>query len=168
MAKMQWDNDLTLFAGYNTKTCTFAHDGCRSICKYVGAGQNIFWAATTASSFNITNMIIKAINVWGTESNYTRVSDLLSVPSNLLGGDAKVIGHYTVMVNEKSTHVGCAMSTFIDNIARLNLIFTCNYASTNYIGGKVYQSGVSASQCIYGRDTIFNNLCTINEPYRTN
>lgn len=151
-------------AALNTKQCVMRHDSCRGTSQFNFAGQNL--AMGWSSSVNVDNSIQQFIEMWANEHVYTRVSDILSL-QGVNGGNGNAIGHFTAMVNEKMTHVGCAMSLFDDGSWRAAL-FACNYAFTNFIGRRVYQNGATASQCVTGRDSIFNNLCTINEPIDVN
>jgi hypothetical protein len=72
------------------------------------------------------------------------------------------IGHFTVMVHENNTAVGCGMSTYktISNGRSMNTyLFACNYATTNRIGCPVYNAGTKASGCPEGVDKAYPNLC---------
>lgn len=164
MAKMQWSDELAQFAALNTKQCMMRHDSCRGSSQFNFAGQNL--AMRWASNINIDDSITLFINMWANEHAYVRLSDIQSLQGTS-GGGGNVIGHYTAMVNEKMTHVGCAMSLFDDGSWRAAL-FACNYAFNNFIGRRVYQSGATGSQCVTGRDSVFSNLCTVNEPIDVN
>lgn len=164
MAKMQWSDSLAESAALNTKQCAMSHDSCRGSSEFNFAGQNL--AIRWASNINIDESIQLFTDMWGNEREFVRVSDILSL-QGVTGGDGQAIGHYTAMVNEKMTHVGCAMSLFEDGTWRVAL-FACNYAFNNFLGRRVYQHGAAASQCITGRDSVFGNLCTINEPIDVN
>ena len=84
---------------------------------------------------------------------------------------SRAIGHFTAMVNDKSTAVGCGYSTFktLINSKQFNsYLFACNYASTNIIGCPVYKSGNKGSSCVGGTDNIFNGLCKSTESIDAN
>lgn len=84
---------------------------------------------------------------------------------------SRVIGHFTAMVNDKSTAVGCGYSTFktiINSIQFNSYLFACNYATTNIIGCPVYKSGDKGSLCVGGTDNIFNGLCKSTESIDAN
>lgn len=164
MAKMQWSSQLAESAALNVKQCTMSHDSCRGSSEFNFAGQNL--AMRWASSINIDDSIQLFTNMWANEHAFVRVSDILSL-QGMTGGNGQVIGHYTAMVNEKMTHVGCAMSLFDDGTWRAAL-FACNYAFNNFLGRRVYQNGAVGSHCVTGRDTVFGNLCTVNEPIDVN
>lgn len=71
------------------------------------------------------------------------------------------------MVTERSTEVGCAISSFTSN-GWNSFLLACNYASTNMIGCSVYRSGPAGSACTSGRDATFPGLCSANEPIDPN
>jgi hypothetical protein len=165
MAKMQWNAQLAQFASLNIKQCAMNHDACRGSSQFNFAGQNLAMSWTTGT-INPDALILSSIRSWAEEHVYTRISDIQSLQGTS-GGNGQVIGHFTAVVNEKMTHVGCAMATFRDGTWNAGL-FACNYAFTNFIGRRVYQSGATASQCVTGRDSVFSNLCTINEQIDVN
>jgi hypothetical protein len=72
------------------------------------------------------------------------------------------------MVNERSTDVGCAISSFLSANWKNNYIIACNYASTNIRGCSAYRSGKPASLCTLGKDSEFPALCKISEPIDPN
>lgn len=57
-----------------------------------------------------------------------------------------MIGHFTVMVNDKNDAVGCAMVRFQRNGFKYNY-FVCNYGYTNMLKEPVYKKGKTASKC---------------------
>jgi hypothetical protein len=79
----------------------------------------------------------------------------------------RTIGHFTAMVTERSTQIGCAISSFKYNGWNAYLL-ACNYASTNIVNYPVYRSGAVASGCTLGRDSIYPGLCTTSEPIDPN
>lgn len=110
------------------------------------------------------------IDLWINEQAYVRVSDIQSL-QGVNGGNGQVIGHWTTMANEKMTHIGCAVSTFntvLSGTTWRTALLACNYAFTNFLGRRVYQSGNTASQCVSGTDSIYASLCSIHEPIDVN
>jgi hypothetical protein len=79
----------------------------------------------------------------------------------------RTIGHFTAMVTERSTQIGCAISSFRYNGWNAYLL-ACNYASNNMIGCSVYRSGAIASACTLGPDSTYPGLCKTNEPIDPN
>lgn len=68
-----------------------------------------------------------------------------------------MIGHFTVMVNDKNNAVGCAMVRYQANGYKYNYL-VCNYGYTNVLGQQVYESGQTASRCAR-RHPFYNGLC---------
>lgn len=57
-----------------------------------------------------------------------------------------MIGHFTVMVNDKNDAVGCAIIRFQRNVYKYHY-FVCNYGYTNMRNEQVYEPGQAASKC---------------------
>lgn len=72
-------------------------------------------------------------------------------------------GHFTAMVNEKQTSMGCGLIQYKSG-RFYNLFLVCNYAMTNVLGAPVYQSGTACSGCTTGCHPICKGLCNENEP----
>lgn len=80
----------------------------------------------------------------------------------------RTIGHFTTMVNERNNRIGCAILRFTDNRNVQATLLVCNYAVTNVINNPVYRGGSPASECVSGRNSVFQNLCSSNEVYNYN
>lgn len=117
---------------------------------------------------------------WTTSTNTVRPRQVESTEKNriilndeceFLSFFSRVIGHFTAMVNDRSTAVGCSYSTFktrLNSKSFNSYLFACNYASTNIIGCPVYKSGNKGSSCVGGTDNIFNGLCKSTESIDAN
>ena len=105
------------------------------------------------------------VTMWYNESAYTRVSDI-NLFTTLYNGD-KAIGHFTALVNELQTHIGCAVAHYTDGTWRRHYL-ACNYAFTNMQKFPVYKSGPPSSGCTTGRDSVYKNLCSLNESINPN
>lgn len=81
----------------------------------------------------------------------------------LINSAKSVIGHFTAMVIDRTTHIGCGISTYKTSEWNNNYLVACNYAATNMQGCAVYKSGLKASACSGGPDKIYNGLCKISE-----
>lgn len=80
--------------------------------------------------------------------------------------DYRVIGHFTAMITDRSTQIGCGISSYQSKSGRFtmtNYLLACNYASTNMIGWPVYKSGTKASGCLSGSDQVYPGLCASKE-----
>jgi len=156
MATVQWDNELEIVASYNANRCTFAHDTCRKTDKFPWAGQNICLIWTGGP--NITDIpaaINGMIDAWYYEYRNTNTSQINSfdVPS-----DGSMNGHFTQMVNQKVTHVGCAAVLYSDATNR-NIYMVCNYAFPNFYHYPVYATGSVGSGCTTGCNPEYPALC---------
>jgi hypothetical protein len=80
----------------------------------------------------------------------------------------RTIGHFTAMVTERSTQIGCAVSFYSGSGSWKNYLMACNYASTNMRGCSVYRSGAATSGCTLGADSTYPGLCKVNEPINPN
>jgi Cysteine-rich secretory protein family len=136
------------------------HDACRSTPDFKYAGQNLGYRASTGNFQPLNDTIKATIQSWYDEYKDAVQADLDSCCSSRSG---KVIGHFTQVVRDKATHIGCAVSRYTkDNLWKSSLV-ACNYAITNIQGRPVYVSGNPASGCTTGRNPKYPSLCSVNE-----
>lgn len=166
MAQIRWDSTLAHLAGLNVRRCLVRQDTCRNTDDFNASGQNV------GTMFFFGNMptdtiINHVIDSWFDERRLTLQSDIASVVT----GRQFDIGRFSTLVNERQTHVGCALALFDQDsgstVWRVGY-FTCNYASANFGGTSVYRSGPVGSQCVLGTDDTHPGLCTLNEPINPN
>uniref|UniRef100_A0A1A9VY32 SCP domain-containing protein n=1 Tax=Glossina austeni TaxID=7395 RepID=A0A1A9VY32_GLOAU len=155
MPVLHWDWDLALTAEYNVRTCVFAHDKCRSTERFHFAGQNIYWSQTRQLNLDTDYFIKDAIHMWFEEYE--------DVDRNVLQAyrkKKKEIGHFTALVNDRQTVVGCAFVYYglLGRTKVRNVIFTCNYPTNNIHNFPTYKPGPTASEC-KERNEEFTNLC---------
>lgn len=81
---------------------------------------------------------------------------------------SKVIGHFTAMMQEKATHVGCGIVKHIKSNGFTEQLLACNYGYTNIINKPVYTVGRAASQCKTGVNPNYKFLCSLKEVYNVN
>ncbi|KAG5683516.1 hypothetical protein PVAND_012790 [Polypedilum vanderplanki] len=165
MASIQWSPELARVAQLNALRCAFGHDTCRRTPDFPYSGQNLagLWTSfnETSPSFVIQEYLIEMINLWFSEHRNTRRQDITTFTT--LNVNGQPIGHFTSLVNEHQTHVGCAVIHYQDSGSRFHYI-VCNYAFTNIQGFRVYTDSTTAgSGCTTGRNPVYNNLCSINE-----
>jgi hypothetical protein len=99
------------------------------------------------------------------------MSNIDLVQRNPVTINGSAIGHFTAVVTDRTTQVGCAISIYHTNTTRWNFtnyLAACNYASTNVYGNPVYKSGAVASGCVNGPDEQLPGLCKITEPIDPN
>ena len=80
----------------------------------------------------------------------------------------KVIGHFTAMMQEKATYIGCAFVKHVKSNDFTEILMACNYSFTNILGRPVYRAGRAASQCKTGVNPNYKFLCSVNEKYNVN
>ncbi|KAG4070964.1 hypothetical protein HA402_001401 [Bradysia odoriphaga] len=166
MAQLRWDSSLAHFANLNTRQCQMRHDTCRNTDAFNFSGQNLAMLFTSGT-INIDTFIVNMIDLWFEERQHATAADIPSFNS----GRLSEIGHFTALVNERQTHIGCAMSMFDFDSGgttwRAGLL-ACNYAFTNVINWPVYRVGAVGSECVLGTDASYPGLCTLNEPINPN
>ncbi|CAO1423976.1 unnamed protein product [Diamesa hyperborea] len=165
MAQMVWNNDLAFLAQLNTRTCQMVHDRCVNTPAFRWAGQNLGMRWTTGAHTAPATMITSTINSWYNEHQFAAQSDINSFTRLFNGNEA--IGHFTVMVSERNTQVGCALANYVSGGNNHSLL-ACNYATTNMRDQPIYRTGATGSGCTLGRDTRFTGLCRTNEPINPN
>ena len=97
-----------------------------------GTGENLYWASALRYSTGETEVkqitAKQVADAWGSEkSDYHYQSNSCA--------DGKVCGHYTQMVWENTSEIGCAKAVCADN----SQVWVCNYyPAGNYVGKKPY------------------------------
>jgi len=160
MAQMEWDNQLAFLAELNTKQCRMQHDACHNTQNYKYSGQNLGVVGTTSTHYQPQAVIEMMTEMWYNESQLTTQNDIDRF-TRLYSG-SQPIGHFTSLVNDRQTAVGCAISRYVSNGYNYSLM-ACNYASTNIMNRPVYTTGSVGSGCTKGRDTTFPGLCKTTE-----
>jgi pathogenesis-related protein 1 len=95
-------------------------------------GENLYWASAIKYSSGITEVqritAQRVADAWGSEkSDYSYSSNSCA--------SGKICGHYTQMVWENTSQIGCAQAVCADN----SQIWVCNYyPAGNYVGQKPY------------------------------
>ncbi|KAI8120339.1 Venom allergen 3 [Lucilia cuprina] len=161
MAGMIWNNELAKLAEYNVKQCEMRHDQCRNTKDFPYAGQNIavsYWRGMQKTVLQVVNNHIQS---WFNEYKDCPVEVIQSYSKPDTG---KAIGHFTAMIQDKATHVGCAILRYNKN-GYIQQLMTCNYAYTNVKRAPVYEQGPTASNCTSGTHKRFPSLCSLREKY---
>ena len=139
MGTILWSDELASVAEFNTKQCEMKHDRCRNTDKFQTSGQNLAWQSTSdpITTPEIRIAIINFITKWFNESKYAEDSDVDSF-SRKSGLSGKQIGHFTCLVKDVITRVGCAVVTYMSD-GDTNVLIACNYGSMNLISIKITQ-----------------------------
>ncbi|KAH7035995.1 CAP domain-containing protein [Microdochium trichocladiopsis] len=124
-AKLKWSNELAGIAQSHTNTCVFSHkiDG--------DYGQNIGWASAASGGDDdaVNEMADMITDAWyGEVSKFTEYG--ASTPNTARLGEW---GHFTQVVWNATTEVGCAYSTCNAGAAHM---FICNYSPPGNVGGQ--------------------------------
>ncbi|XP_023172006.1 venom allergen 5-like [Drosophila hydei] len=167
MATMQWDEDLAYLASLNVKSCAIRHDACRNTKSFQWAGQNLAWVTSNNNIMNANELALKSIGMWYDEIAHVNRATIMAYP---LSYNGPTIGHFTVMVSDRNTHVGCAASTYSANGQGFKaFLMACNYATTNIAKIKIYNScSVPASKCTTGVNPQYKFLCSTKEAINAN
>ncbi|XP_062542523.1 uncharacterized protein LOC134210495 [Armigeres subalbatus] len=164
MATLAWDNELAHIAATNARRCVFGHDQCRNTATMRYVGQNIAIKMFYGMSITDEVLIKGFIDSWFSEYANSNPSHIASYPSAWTG---PTIGHFTQVVSDRSSKIGCAMVSYI-TAPWINKLFVCNYGLTNIVGQPVYVAGATGSQCKTGRNPSFSGLCSTSEVVSNN
>ncbi|XP_055390549.1 uncharacterized protein LOC129619333 [Condylostylus longicornis] len=140
MAEMKYSEELEIMASYNARSCVFAHDDCRKTNNFPYAGQNIANVKKFNSDIDLKADITKMMNSWFDE--YTDCDMSVIVSYHKIG----YIGHFTQMVKDNATEVGCAASNYMEDDWEV-LYLVCNYAYTNMLDQPIYVAGSPGADC---------------------
>ncbi|XP_070489800.1 antigen 5 like allergen Cul n 1-like [Chironomus tepperi] len=162
MATMQWSTELENLAKLNVLQCKMNADTCRNTFEFKNVGQNLALQQQTGSFMATTTAIIKTIQSWFYEYRQTNQTTV----DSCCGKNFLEYEHFLQMVNDRATHIGCAISRFSDTTK--NVLIACNYASGNAYRHKVYKCGKSATECSRGTNPRYKALCNVNEPIDAN
>ncbi|XP_055693779.1 venom allergen 5-like [Lutzomyia longipalpis] len=149
MEKMVWNNDLAYVAEQHAKHANFQHDDCRSFTTFPNSGQNLASGSSSAPFSSLVDNIQTHIDLWYGE--VAAIKDKLKcIDSFTLTDNCLDAGHFTVMVKDVNNAVGCSAVTFEQQYGTrwfYSLLTTCNYADTNVINQRIYNTGTSCSAC---------------------
>jgi len=120
------------------------------------SGQNIYYAYTYGARPTIEESIEFAVQSWFNERWHTP----LDVIGHLYQPAGPVVGHFTQMIHDLNTRVGCSMVDWTDeNGERMWYKITCNYFKSHFIGQPVYVAGELCSNCNSCDEDDFAGLC---------
>ena len=136
MAPLQWDENLARVAQYWADTCSWNHNANRKIhywslipcdfnaydCRLQTVGENIFYGST----LNVG----RGPSAWFAESKRDVIISATSDGTELITG-VGVIGHFTEMIWETTTRVGCALGC-INPLGEYSQI-VCNYSPSGNV-----------------------------------
>ncbi|XP_037940538.1 antigen 5 like allergen Cul n 1-like [Teleopsis dalmanni] len=166
MATMQWNDELSSLAALNVKQCVMKHDSCHNTVAFKYSGQNLayigFW-----NEPNYQTLSTRAVDLWFGEYKDSNMKYIQKFPSD--NSILFKIGHFTVMVADRNTHVGCAALTYSKPNSYKVFLIACNYATTNIVDFPIYGDCPTAGTgCVTGTNPSYPNLCSLSEQYNVN
>lgn len=151
---------MATLALLNVKRCQFSHDACRKTVQFPYAGQNLAISQSMGYPVEALSIAVpKFIKDWYSEVAAALQSDITAYPKST----TRVIGHFTQVVKDRATHVGCAIARYTDASGWDTVLLACDYARTNMIGEATYLAGPVASKCTTGVNPNFKALCSVKE-----
>ncbi|XP_005186052.1 antigen 5 like allergen Cul n 1-like isoform X1 [Musca domestica] len=166
MATMQWDDELAQLAELNVKQCEMKREACHNTQAYPNSGQNLAWL-TYKNKPDFVELIEHSLQIWYDEVNQCKMEYIRKYPQHHTGA---VIGHFTAMVTDRNTRVGCAASTYsVSGEDYKVFLMACNFAHNNVMDEPVYEDcAKAATNCTTGRNSKYPNLCSTSEIYNVN
>ncbi|XP_050092426.1 antigen 5 like allergen Cul n 1-like [Anopheles aquasalis] len=159
MPTLAWDETLAAQAGHNARSCNFAHDACRNTAKYAYAGQNLAIQYFNGMDSTVESLVSDMVASWWSEYKDATQAQVDKYPR---GYTDPAIGHFTQMVSDRSSTIGCAMQYWFA-LGWDTYYLVCDYGLTNIGNRPVYKKGVTASRCITGTNSNFPGLCSTSE-----
>ncbi|XP_031622320.1 scoloptoxin SSD976-like isoform X2 [Contarinia nasturtii] len=153
MHALYWDPELAVVITCNVGTGIYGHDECRNTPRFRCAGQNIYITSHSKGHIDPTEVILKALFAWYDENKECNMEEIEK-------GMTQGWGHFTQMISDQCTCVGCAMSQWEIDGSFISY-FGCNYDVTNMKSKPVYECGKPGSECTNGLHPIFSSLCNI-------
>ncbi|XP_019546200.3 antigen 5 like allergen Cul n 1 [Aedes albopictus] len=159
MGTLQWDAELASIAAANARRCVYGHDVCRNTATLKYVGQNIAIKKYYGMTFTDTQLFNELVGNWYSEAENATVAVLALYPKGYTG---PVIGHFTQVVSDRTTKVGCAMVSYVVSPFTTKLL-VCNYGFTNMVGLPIYVAGDACSKCTTGCSRTYPGLCNAGE-----
>uniref|UniRef100_A0A2M3YWH5 Venom allergen-1 n=1 Tax=Anopheles nuneztovari TaxID=30067 RepID=A0A2M3YWH5_9DIPT len=159
MPTLAWDETLAAQAGHNARSCDFAHDACRNTAKYAYAGQNLAAQYFSVMDGTIESLVTDMVASWWSEYKDATQAQVDKYPRGYTG---PAIGHFTQMVSDRTSTIGCAMQYWVA-LGWETYYLVCDYGLTNIGDRAVYKKGTTASKCVTGPNPAFPGLCSTSE-----
>uniref|UniRef100_A0A1A9X481 SCP domain-containing protein n=1 Tax=Glossina brevipalpis TaxID=37001 RepID=A0A1A9X481_9MUSC len=173
MRELLWDDELAYGAKLHlTAAKMMDHDECRSTQRYLLAGQNL---GTSSGEYKLT--VIEAItgHLKAMYNEKDLISDTANFPDNLTSANVQKAGHFTQMVGDRNSRIGCAYTIGL-NCSRLAnnqgpwfprcYYLACHYDFSNVSRWRLYKkhattAGAFCSDWHVGKskDPRYPNLC---------
>ncbi|XP_035919333.1 antigen 5 like allergen Cul n 1-like [Anopheles stephensi] len=161
MPTVTWDDELANLAEINVRSCRFEHDECRSTHQYLHAGQNLAVGSYYLET-DIFEIVRNLTTLWYNEHVDTtqEVLDRYTTDYNA------TIGHYTQMISDRTTAIGCGVVIYpkkIEDFVFKMVLYACNYALTSIVHQPIYLKGEPTGRCATGTNPAYAGLCSLEE-----
>lgn len=134
MYELTWNIELATSAQFLVKNCNYGHSKCHNSHHFPCSGQNLGMGGAMEDN---RDFAMKIIDLWFSEYAFLpNITDLL-IFSGTANPENESVGHFTALIRDDQTHIGCAMAKCRSKSAT-TIIFACNYSQTNMIGQPTY------------------------------
>ena len=152
MKKLTWNNELAETAQEYSRNCIYEHSTGIFTSKFKKIGENLYVSSLDMAPKKILK---EAIQSWNEEKNDYNLT--LNICTN-------ICGHYTQLVWNSTSAVGCGVTTCKNlrvnqALWPLAQLVVCQYGPAGNLNNRrPYQSGAPCSDCP-GNTVCQNNLC---------
>uniref|UniRef100_A0A6P4E3R1 Venom allergen 3 isoform X1 n=2 Tax=Drosophila rhopaloa TaxID=1041015 RepID=A0A6P4E3R1_DRORH len=162
MASVRWDPELAKLAELAAKRCSLSGDGCRNTRRFKHVGQLTGHVIFSVGRHSDLELLGYKISNWF--GQYKRATKELGEAD-----PASDITSFRQLMQERATHMGCAVLRQRSDERWHQQFIVCNFARENVAGEPAYEVGLlSGSGCLAGRNPRYPNLCSLEEHYDVN
>lgn len=135
MNEIIWSNELASNARLLLRNCIYGHSKCHFTHHFPCSGQNLGKGSAMRDN---RDFAMKIIQIWFDE--YLFIPDIndLHNYSGYTFQKNESIGHFTALIKEDQTHIGCSMVKCRSS-SKTTILFGCNYSQTNMVEEPTYQ-----------------------------
>lgn len=143
----KWDASLAYTAEMHARTCANDHDDCRNTHQWLITGQNLHALSNPGKQFDdFVAFVCGGVCDWFKECTLTTMEK--AIPNKK---PEKKVGHFTQLVRDKASRVGCAISVWHGPLGYYLHWLVCNYNEQPYPGARIYVTGTQpCSECPKG------------------
>ncbi|XP_017838258.1 antigen 5 like allergen Cul n 1 isoform X2 [Drosophila busckii] len=150
MRELIWDNELGYMARLHASTVSFKHSECRATTRFPLAGECLGLVFPSSEPRSIEELINLTLQKMFDE--FEMVDEPEELAKSYHADRDQDVGHFTVMINDRVSRVGCGIAVGNNCIGLNNTMghchfLTCHYDFTNVHQSYVYQTGDIGSRC---------------------
>ncbi|XP_002138493.2 venom allergen 3-like [Drosophila pseudoobscura] len=149
MRELIWDLELGYMARSHASTVSFKHSECRATQRFPMAGEALGVVGSTMDRRSMSDVLRLAFDRMFDE--HLDVKDPESLISNFDGSRDITAGHFSTIVSDRVSRVGCGVAVATecsDDLPQGHCHFlTCHFDFTNIQGSYVYKEGPPATDC---------------------